>query len=205
MPYFHDGFFLRFGAGVGVLTGSVTPQGGTSVDMSGTPLQLEFSLGGTPARGLVLGAGLFAFVSGSPTYSVPYAGEQFNLDGGTFASEILGPFIDLYPNLQHGFHIELSAGAAFVSAGNGDSKTVCPASLNGICVAVAAPGASYGGTGLGLVAGIGYEAWVGQQASLGGMARLIYVSSRLSPDAAGYLDVDVHAYVPSLMVTATFN
>ena len=59
------------------------------------------------------------------------------------------------------------------------------------------PGDDYSGTALGFVAGLGYEGWVGEQWSVGGLARVSYISGTMSAvNEKQRPDVKVSALVP---------
>ena len=201
---FHDGFYLRLGLGVGALMSStVKPSGATdSYDITGVSEQIDISLGGTPVPGFVIGGGIFGSFTPAPSYSQSVNGETASVDGGSLMAEVVGPFIDVYPNPSQGFHLMAAVGPAIISAAKGDPKYVCVS--NG-CGTVEMPGTAYSGTGFGLVAGVGYEAFVGDQWSIGGIARLMYTSATMSPDDSSYVKADVSAIVPGLLFGATFH
>jgi hypothetical protein len=199
-PYTHDGLYLRLGVGLGSLSGTLSAGEGSSADISGTPAQIDFGIGGVTSPGLVLGGGVFASISGAPSYSENANGQSVKVDGGTLATVVLGPFLDYYFNPKRGFHLEIAVGPAFVSASTGDPQTVC---VSGGCGPVTMK--SYSGTGLGAVVGIGYEAWVAPQASFGGLFRLMCVSSGITLEGSSNSDLTLTEVVPAVLATLTTN
>jgi hypothetical protein len=165
----HDGLYLRMGLGIGRL-GAAFKSGdskdlGGSVEGSAAGLAgaFELAVGGTPAPGLVIGGGLFASGSGSPTLT------ELRVNGADAAKfkqdrlslGLIGPFIDYYFDERSGFHLEGALGIAYMTAGEGtqDGRRVTPQRDLG---------------GLGFMLGGGYEWWVADQWSIGGTLRMIY-------------------------------
>lgn len=200
----HDGFYLRMGLGFGALSGSTKPDGSTvSNDCSGFSEQIEFAMGGTPAPGFVIGGGVFASVTGSPSYSITLSGQSASGSGGSIMAEIVGPFIDVYPNPNGGFHLEAAVGPAVVAIAKGDNQQVC---VSAGCYTVTMPGTPYSGVGFGFVGGVGYEAFVSDQWSIGGIARVMYASASLTPDdTVNYAKASVTAIMPGLLFGATYH
>jgi hypothetical protein len=167
----HDGFYLRLGLGVGRLAASFdsadSPSLGGRVEggIASGALALEIALGGTPAPGLVIGGGLFTDGAGASTthdLKVNGAGQR-DLEFRNFGLALLGPFADFYVNPKLGFHVQGALGIAGMSVGEGrrGSQTITDAQSLG---------------GLGFMLGGGYEWWVADQWSLGGIVRLMYAS-----------------------------
>jgi hypothetical protein len=188
----HDGFFLRVGLGGGYFSArsSDVTEGGTMAPdrsfvpstfhyaYSGISVVEEFSVGGTPVPGLVLGAGIFGtnvFVTKRDVMRA--AGLAFPPDkdnAGITSISLVCPFVDHYINPSAGFHF-----------------------LGGPCVAISSfPGSGWGG-GVGMNAGIGYEAWIGDQWSLGALARFQY--------ARVWLDQPTGIILPGLLLVATYH
>ena len=177
----HDGFFLRLALGPSYLNS--TWKGGTQdATVTGVGAGLEVSFGGTPLPGLVVGGGSFSSFVSSPTIS--YAGQS--AEEGSVSLSLFAPFIDWYPNETQGFHVQGAAGLAYVSY---DSK---------------GGGSSVSGTGLGFMAGAGYEVWVGDQWSLGAMFRLQYATPSIKADGMT-TSLDTNSVIPALLLGATYH
>ena len=177
----HDGFFLRLALGPSYLNS--TWKGGTQdATVSGVGAGHEVSLGGTPLPGLVVGGGSFSSFVSSPTIS--YAGQS--ADAGSASLSLFAPFIDWYPSDTQGFHVQGAAGLAYVSY---DSK---------------GGGKGVSGTGLGFMAGAGYEIWVAEQWSLGAMFRLQYATPSIKADGMT-TSLDTNSVIPALLLGATYH
>lgn len=177
----HDGFYLRLALGPSLLNS--TWKGGTQdATVTGVGAGLEVSFGGTPLPGLVVGGGSFSSFVGSPTIS--YGGQS--ADAGSASLTLFAPFIDWYPNETQGFHVQGAAGLAYASY---DSK---------------GGGKSVSGTGLGFMAGAGYEIWVADQWSLGAMFRLQYATPSIKADGMT-TSVDTNSVIPALLLGATYH
>jgi hypothetical protein len=137
----HDGFYLRVTQGFGFTSLSGTGTSG-STNVSGGGAALSLLIGGTPARGVVIGGGLHGATATGSLDGGPLANSS--VDGSTFT---LGPFVDYFFDPKDGWHVGLLAGlgSAGISAG--------PVSES----SVAFEGTLFGG----------YDAWIGPQWSLG--------------------------------------
>jgi len=152
--------------GVGGLSGSFHADvpSATDNDLSGVAVLDELAFGGTPSPGVVIGGGIYGSTTPSPKATV--AGIDFNM--GAVGAGVVGPFIDIYPNPARGLHLEAAFGLAVLTASKGDLQRICDSFS---CENIIFPGDDYVGTGFGFVGGIGYEGWVGEQWSIGGLAR----------------------------------
>jgi len=157
-----------------------------SVDVTAVGPSLELAFGGTLARGLVLGGGIYGSSASSPEYESSNLGAKS--DGGAATLSMVGPFIDWYPSPASGFHVEAALGYSAFAAGKGDPY----------------PGEDASGSGFGLVGGAGYELWVGDQWSIGALGRIQYFSGSVEGDDSGDSD-DVSGTVLSLLLTATYH
>jgi hypothetical protein len=101
----HDGFFLRASLGLGVLHPSVGPPSGASKSEDARPT-VEIFLGGTPAPGLVIGAGYFVIDSNSVDQAL------FGLSG----------LVQYYPNPTQGLHFQAIAGFSVLSRAGQDAN-----------------------------------------------------------------------------------
>jgi hypothetical protein len=151
-PHVHDGFYLRLGAGFGGVGGSSTPDaGGPSTSMKGGTISSEIALGGTVAPGLVFGGGVYSMIVPSPKYT-PDGGTE--VDAGAHHIAGFGPMIDWYFDPTKGGHLQAGLLLATGVVSQKDNT----------------PGAK--GFGGALMIGGGYEFWVGEQWSIGPLARI---------------------------------
>jgi hypothetical protein len=187
----HDGFYLRAALGLGKLFGKSEPDVDSDLEFSVSGLAglFELALGGTPAPGIVIGGGIFTSSVSETSYEIDVDGEseEFEASGSTVG--LLGPFIDVYPNPEHGFHVQGSIGFGVITADEDDEYLFD----------------NYGGVGLGLMAGIGYEAWVADQWSLGGLIRVIYANATMTAENDDFPDMNASMLVPGILFTATYH
>ncbi|WP_207750261.1 hypothetical protein, partial [Clostridioides difficile] len=61
------------------------------------------------------------------------------------------------------------------------------------------------GTGVGYMVGAGYEAWVGEQWSLGVLFRLQYATPSLKADDGSTASVDTKSFVPAVLIGVTYH
>ena len=171
-PETHDGFQFRGTLGGGYLHDSESLEG-TPVDfersVSGAAALVELYLGGTPVPGLVLGG----FLSGmsAPNPKAKFNGASVGSDDdATLGLGSIGPYVDYYPDVQGGLHVLGTLGYGLLSfddgSGNGDDATSSETS-----------------SGFTLGAGIGYDAFVSDEWSLGALARLSYGWTSHGPSA----------------------
>jgi hypothetical protein len=186
----HDGFYFRAGLGAAFIAdGNVrTPVAGPLVNMGGGAVAVELAFGGTLANGLVLGGGIYGASIPTPSYSA--AGKS--VDGGAAVISTVGPFADWYIDPTWGLHFQASIGYAVISAGEGSDPSL------------KFPPKDQSGGGYSLLAGAGYEWWVGDQLSFGVLARLHYVNGSVkgSGDSASS---DVWVLMPAILATLTYH
>jgi hypothetical protein len=154
----HDGFYLRGSLGAASLdvrretdrtgaTGSVAFAGDGS-RILGTSIFTELSVGGTPARGLVLAATLLG--NGLPATELKVAsGSRIDL-GTPLVFLMLGPTVDVFPDPSRGFHVGGGIGLATSTAGVDDPIF-----------------STIGGLGVGMTTSLGYDFWTGDDWSIG--------------------------------------
>ena len=150
----HDGLYLRLALGVG-LGGSLISSDSKSFDdysFGGGAGAFDFWLGGTPVPGLAMGAAFSVLGLGSSQRTVDGNRVSGDVTGST---GLLGYFVDVFPNPARGLHFGGALGFASGAAKIKDSDR------------------EFLGGGLGLEAWGGYDFWVSQQWSLGGMLRLL--------------------------------
>jgi hypothetical protein len=157
----HDGFYLRFGAGVSLLDmnretdrsgsqGAVAFEG--SSEVGGVAANGEVSVGGTPLRKLVV-AGT-ALVLTLPSADLQLGtGARLSLDS-SLNFFLFAPTADVFLDPDRGFHF-----------GGGMGFAVTHANVAGDQFS------SYGGMGVGVTAHAGYDFWVGDDWCLGGQLR----------------------------------
>jgi hypothetical protein len=158
----HDGFFVRAEAGLALLQASVSAPSRSRVRALGQASTL--ALGGTPARGLVVGGVLWAsrldpsFVEG---------GRQITPDDDSVKVTLarVGPFVSFYPDPRRGFHADASLALVLGSESNEKGKPLEP-----------------GFWGPGISFGIGHDWFIAQQFSLGVVSRAVF--TRISRDSA---------------------
>ena len=199
----HKGFYLRIGLGAGALLPGSDVAGHTSsfkLDLSGFAEQFEFALGGSPMPGLVIGGGIFSTVVGSPSASVK--GYSDSVSAGTLALSTIGPMVDIYPNPHLGLHLQGAFGPTVMNFSNGDLKSICAGST---CDYYAIPATTYAGAGWGGVLGFGFEGWVGNRWSMGGLLRLQYASATLVPTDSTFERIDTNTLALGLLLTVTYN
>jgi hypothetical protein len=158
----HDGFFFRIALGPGAFFGSGTERdnGRDSHEgsINGFALVGELSFGGTVGRGVVLGGGNWNAVALSPTMKGkglnPATVETEVRDPVVLPFGLVGPFLDWYVNPKEGFHIQTAVGLAtggYEEPGDNEDTIFL--------------------TGIGGMIGLGHEWWIGEQWSMGILAR----------------------------------
>jgi hypothetical protein len=190
--------------GVGGLSSSFRadiPEG-TDNDLSGVAVIDELAFGGTPARGVVIGGGIYGSTTPSPTASVG----GVDIPTGSVGAGVIGPFVDFYPSPVGGAHVLGAIGVAVLSVSKGDPHIVCAPGSTVNCANLVLPADDYFGTGFGAVSGFGYEGWVGDQWSIGGEARITFVTGTLSPSNDSFRpDLKLTAIVPGALLTFTYH
>lgn len=192
----HDGFYFRLASGFGLYREALRSEssddygGRVFGDTTGLATVGELAFGGTIARGLVLGGGLYntSLVTSSfhldPQSDAAPASE---LDPGRRSILLIAAFVDWYPRPRNGFHLQGALGVAGLSA------------------AGAAPRKdAYQAGGIGLSLGAGYEWWVGDEWSLGLLGRVTAIGLSGKDDA----EVEFRHAVstsPALLLTLTYH
>jgi hypothetical protein len=182
----HDGFFARVALGVGYLTAGL-PHGDRmygptaagvkrDVALSGVAQLTEVSFGGKPAPGLVVGGGLFD-ANVFKTRKVIGDGYDVDESAGVSATALACPFVDYYPSPSRGLHF-----------------------LGAPCVAVGVSEAVPLGAGWGLAGAVGYEAWIGDEWSLGVLGRAQWALLW----ASGEQDSRT-VFTPAVLLAATYH
>jgi hypothetical protein len=193
----HDGFYLRLGVGLGRLGASFnsgqSSDFGGSVDggIVGASLASEIAIGGTPAPGLVLGGGIWLDQTGShQTHDLKVNGASMpNVGFDSLTLGLIGPFADFYVNPRSGFHVQGALGIAWVTVGGGDKGPHDYDQVLG---------------GLGFMVGGGYEWWIAEQWSLGGVVRMLYGSVQSDRQSGDQWSYKAFA-IPEVAFVATYH
>jgi len=165
----HDGFYLRMAGGIGSIdvTRSTDQAGiengiaytGDTSTFGGTSIFTELSIGATPFRRVVL-AGTF-LGDNLPTAELELAsGSRFSL-ASTFTFAMLAASVDIFPDPNRGFHVGGGIGWAAATAHVSDPIFT-----------------TIGGGGPGVTVEFGYDAWVGDDWSIGAIARGVVADIR---------------------------
>jgi hypothetical protein len=176
-PRTHDGFQFRGTVGPGYLSTS-TSQNGGDVSFKGLSGNLDIYLGGTPARGLVVGGTLNWATAFGP--SVTFNGQSVNGAGNNTLSLLtVGPYVNYYLDPTQGLYFLGMIGYGAESyTQNGVSES------------------SPGGPAFAL--GAGYDLWVSDEWSLGVLGRFTYAS--LSVNRATYSTIS-----PAIMFSFNYH
>ena len=162
----HDGFYFRAATGFGVYderVDSAESSAGGKVEARnrGIAALSDLAIGGTVAPGWVLGGRIFSLdlvastfrTSGSSVGAVPD-----ELDPGLRSLAVIGPFVDWYPNVRGGLHVQGGIGLA----------TLTPRLFGH----PATQRSEYLALGGALLLGTGYDWWVSDEWSIGFMGQL---------------------------------
>jgi hypothetical protein len=201
-PRMHDGFYLQLTLGVGaVVHHSLAtfrdpgpPQQATYSESGGGPAVAgSLLMGGSLRPGLVLGGGVLGVTS---FVSLAHERDGVPIDvedgGGPFfvSVGVIGPFIDYYPHPTRGFHVQGMAGYATYNGPHAGNSFDTP-------------------RGIGLMAGVGYDWWVGKEWSVGLLARCTFVSTWTSdhpyPGGGSAPGDRPTAVAPTFGVAFTYN
>ncbi len=200
----HDGFYLRMGLGLGAVAVSSTRKSGDSDSLSTGGGAIEFGMGGTLGEGFVLGGRLIGV--GGDSLRLESTDQRANVDGSLFYSTVQ-LFADWYLDPESGLHLEAALGPAGLtydptpSSRSDDEYEGDEVTFDG-----------FGGS-----LGVGWEGWIGEQWSLGGLFRLNWatydgVFDASTPDEPLRASVDtdddtgrIVAVVPMFMLTGTFH
>jgi hypothetical protein len=187
----HDGFYLRMSVGGGYMSSKVTYDESTIADrtLSGGGGVLELLIGGSPARGLAIGGGLWGQNAQDPETDPDSADSYESLDFG-----MLGVFIDGFPDPTGGFHVGGAIGVASLNgAFEDDDLDPDPDRI----------GEEEGGTaGIGGSVWAGYDAWISPEWSLGGMLRF---SGAVTSSNADELEQRANTRAFAILFTALYH
>jgi hypothetical protein len=171
----HDGLYLRFGFNAGYAWDSVE-QGEHNTTSRGAGGFIDYALGSNVSDHVVLGFAHHTFGVFSPRTSVD--GRELGNDHTAFY-QVFGVLLDYYPNPAAGWHVTGTLGAGFANVQIRDGENT--------------------ESGFGFGVGGGYDAWIGEQWSLGAGVRVIYVSN--AADDFG----DHRVFIPMLALSALWH
>lgn len=193
----HDGFYLRIASGF-----SVFDERFESDELAGGKLQArnrgiahlsDLAVGGTVAPGWVVGGGLYSLDLIASTLRTDGNGVDpipSELDPGLRSLTLIGPFVDWYPSVRGGFHVQAALGLA----------TLVPRVFGH----PATSDSDYSAVGGGLLLGAGYEWWVADEWSLGVLTQLGVRALRGdAEDGARWTHLITHS--PSLCASLTYH
>jgi hypothetical protein len=183
------------GIGVGALVGradapesaSESSSGYDEVGSYGISIPVELALGGTPAPGIVVGVGAYGIHVPAATYSAGRGDFAIEDKAEYGATSMIGPFLDLYVNPEGGFHMQIAP--SFTTVAPGKSERIATDEISGL--------------GFGVMGGLGYEGWVGEQWGMGVLLRGQWLMVELETDSGA--TYDYMALLPSLLLTATLH
>lgn len=156
----HDGFYFRIGLNLGPLVMSAQPeingQETEEIDYSGLHVGSDLMFGGTPVPGLAIGGALISGFTTDPTLK---QGDLERKGDGTLIFSGIAAFADYYFDPHGGGHAMLLLGFAAADS-------------------VSSEGSSGGNDPTGPMVGIGggYDFWIGDEWSVGPVARVLYAS-----------------------------
>lgn len=171
----HEGFYARVNAGIGWVGSNWDPDGMPDVEANGTSLALDLLVGGSPSRGVAIGGAAL----GHLMLSTDVSSDDGDADDEELNLFLVGPFIDGFPSSTGGWHLGGTVGLA--RARLGDMK----------------------GWGLGGAAWAGYDAWVGDEWSVGGLARLMITQS--AAESNDFDEISATATTFTLAFTALYH
>jgi hypothetical protein len=176
----HDGFYARLSLGFGTQWTTIddaTVRSNFSAKES--TLIVDLSIGGAPSPGIILGGALLLDSLPSTAFKADGISAKTGLSLMT-----VGPFIDGYPNPRGGFH---SGGMLGASAAHLTGNTYF---------------AAENAYGFGLATWLGYDCWVADQWSVGGLLRFAGSHVVGHKDSS---DVGVYARSIALLLTAVYQ
>jgi hypothetical protein len=190
----HDGFFLRFGLGVGYFSssGTISVSGGpeSKYKVKGTGLALDISIGGAIASGVILAGTITATSASNATQSA----DGYPDYSSSASLSALGVLVDVYPNPTDGLHFGGALSLAGVSyndtRNNSSDDTRQGGAISGH---------------------FGYEWWVGTDWSLGVMGRITYahatrrIDTALGTTTSYSLEYKDSVVSPALLFVGTYN
>ncbi len=173
--HMHDGFYLRANFGYGSLWGSYETDT-TDFDASGSGIGFDVLVGGSPSPGFVIGGGIISTLLFSADFD-PNAADSDITTG------MVGVFVDGFPQVTGGWHLGGLIGVGGQTLSEDD---------------VVDKAGGFGGAVWG-----GYDQWVGDDFSVGGLLR--FSAMRSTGEANAGNDVTAATGTLSLMFTALYH
>jgi hypothetical protein len=174
----HDGFYFSVGLGLSYVADWIGSNRFDEATLMGMGVGDKIAIGGTPARGFVLGAAIEDDTTLSPALRIDgtkrYDGPR------TFTLSRLGAFADYYFDPSKGLHVQAMLGFSVLTAD--DSKDL-PVGFAGSVA-------------------FGHDWWVGPQSSIGILARITY--SSLGYDSSR-LDERHSVFAPSVLAQYVYH
>lgn len=209
--HLHDRFYLRLALGVTQASGSIrtpsisrsangqiTNRGETAEgNVSGPGAAFDLAVGWTVTRGLAIAG----FASGRSISNANVTFKTGSTTGRTFNEDFqlanVGAMADWYLDPRKGLHFQGGVGVASVTHSVKEAFDGSPKRD---------PTARY--SGLGFMLGAGYETFVSDNWSIGGLLR-IDLGNQLTSDTSGndatVRDTTFNVFAPSLLFTGTYN
>jgi len=174
------GFFFRESVGVGFAAiTSRTSASEHDVPISAGTLNHELLIGGSPARGLNVGARFALAVAPAPGARDEASSDPLTISMGS-------AFLDIYPLPEEGLHIFGAAGLAIVN----NARALGASEFAGFAWSL----------------GLGYEFWVSPQWSMGFSVRVDEARTEASYSEDGYDDgATLQALMPGLQLSISYS
>ncbi len=173
--HMHDGFYLRANFGYGWLWGSYDTDA-QDFDASGSGIGFDVLVGGSPSPGFVVGGGLISNL----LFSAEFDPEAADSD---ITTGLVGVFVDGFPQVSGGWHLGglIGVGGQTLS----DDDLIDRAG------------------GFGGAVWTGYDQWVGDDFSVGGLVR--FSAMRSTGEQDGGNDVTAATGSLTFMFTALYH
>jgi hypothetical protein len=180
----HDGFFMRAESGLVLYRAGVSGSATGRTEAQGLGQAAGLSFGGTVRPGLVLGGSLWA-TRIDPTFVEHGMRVTPDDDSVKITEGRIGPFLDFYPDPTRGFHAETGLSLAVAVESDTKGNSIKPASIGAA--------ASFA---------LGQELFIGEQLSLGLLARLTVGAMARS---VGGHEERTFFEAPELLLTTTYH
>jgi hypothetical protein len=184
-PYKHDGFYLQMSLGLGYLKQSANSDGEQSA-ITGASLNSSLWIGGSLIPGLVLGGGTLDAIAINPSLRDTAAGSTTKSTTYSRQLQIVGLVSDFYPDPRSGLHFKAMIGYAQLPLIKTDNYGYSVPS------------------GLGVMAGVGYDFWVSQEWSIGVLGRFSYAALSDHDDDDGGPTANP-TVAPAALASFTYN
>lgn len=181
----HDGLQVRVGLGGAYGLTTATAGDGPDVDTSGVAVGAMVLVGWTVTETLTVGAApLMGFHVFSPTVEID-GNEVSGADPDPVAGNIAGVYVDWYLDPAGGLHVLGQLGLATLQDSDSDTDLAL----------------GFGGT-----LGVGYDMFVTDEWSIGGLLRFQFLSTSVDTDVAGRtITTDHTTMVPALLFTGAWH